>query len=375
MKRTLVTDLLFPTRYSLWRICEIASFIKEKKSDVLVFKIDNFAGVSFDVDFEEMKEVYGYEGYNILIFDPKYNHLNRYNARIDGTQWNGKFPASYLFTTNTSFDVGEYELIYHVFLLCYYKFNELFECPQSKQAIHLYPGGGFSGAHTLHRDRLREVKLVSTNPKTKLILESAGLTNYLECPGGTFFFKEGIYPHKISAKHDGPLTIAFASLGHVAAKGAAIYQEIKKLFREKYPTLSVNFIAIGNYPFENDGVSIYPPMPMLELMKFYELQVDILVSIDTGIAFNGWPLGIEAALTDVLVATTDPNEARHQIDVPANSLAIFSPSNVAEIVELIKTMDEDRDELFQRGERGRKYFSDICSYANQQERIFSFLGV
>ena len=42
----LVVDVLFPTRYSQWRIAEITSFIKEKQADVLVFKINAFAGIT-----------------------------------------------------------------------------------------------------------------------------------------------------------------------------------------------------------------------------------------------------------------------------------------------------------------------------------------
>ena len=30
------------------------------------------------------------EEYDILIFDPSYNWVNRYNKRIDGTRWNKK---------------------------------------------------------------------------------------------------------------------------------------------------------------------------------------------------------------------------------------------------------------------------------------------
>ena len=98
----LVVDVLFPTRYSQWRIAEITSFIKEKQADVLVFKINAFAGITYEVDYETMCDRQGFRDYDILIFDPRYNQLNRYNQRIDGTRWNGAFPASYLFTRHRS---------------------------------------------------------------------------------------------------------------------------------------------------------------------------------------------------------------------------------------------------------------------------------
>ena len=171
--------------------------------------------------------------YNILIFDQKYNHLNEYNTKVDGTKWNGKFPASYVFTKNSSFDINEYDLIYHIFLHCYREFNKRIEYPREKQAIHLYPGGGFSGSQALRHDLPHSVKLISTNPKTSSILDNEGIENYLECLGGTFFTKDAVYPHKVSEKHDGQLTVAFASLGHSHEKGACIYHEIARQFREK----------------------------------------------------------------------------------------------------------------------------------------------
>ncbi len=375
MKKTLVTDVVFPTKLSLWRICEIASFIKEKNADIMVFKIDDFAGITYSIDFEEMKNILGYEEYNILIFDQKYNHLNEYNTKVDGTKWNGKFPASYVFTKNSSFDINEYDLIYHIFLHCYREFNQLIEYPREKQAIHLYPGGGFSGVKSLQHDLLHSVRLISTNPKTSSLLESEGITDYLECLGGTFFTKTDIYPYKKLAKHDGQLTIAFASLGHSIEKGASIYHKIANEFSKKHPSNSVNFIAIGNYPFAGENVTVYPAMSMMELMDFYYRHVDILVSIDTGVAFNGWPLGIEAALTGVLLATTDPNKIHHHYDIPSRSLVIFDPLNMSDILDLMKTMDEDREKLFRWGERCRKYFSSMCSYTNQQEKIFSFIDI
>lgn len=375
MKKVLVTDVVFPTQLSLWRICETASFIKEKSADIMVFKIDGFAGVTYSIDFEEMKYILGYDEYNIIIFDPKYNHLNKYNTCIDGTKWNGKFPASYVFTKNVNFDINEYDLIYHIFLHCYREFNKFIEYPRDKQAIHLYPGGGFSGVKSIQHDLPHSVKLISTNPKTSLLLESQGITNYLECLGGTFFTKADIYPYKTSAKNNGAITVAFASLGHSIEKGASIYHEIANKFSIKYPHNAVNFIAIGNYPLVDEGVTVYPPMPMMELMEFYHKHVDLLVSIDTGVAFNGWPLGIEAALTGVLLATTAPNNIDHHYDIPRRSLVIFDPSNITNLLDLIKIMDEDRERLFTWGNRCRNYFSNMCSYKNQQERIFSYIDI
>lgn len=55
------------------------------------------------------------EGYNILIFDQKYNYINKYNKRVDGTAWNGKYYGSYLFTRSLDFNPDDYGFVYHIF--------------------------------------------------------------------------------------------------------------------------------------------------------------------------------------------------------------------------------------------------------------------
>ena len=81
MNNSLVVDILYPNKYSRWRNLEINFFIDEFESDILVFKIDGFAGVDFecDYDFCNLDTNLKLQNYNILIFNPKYNYLNKYN--------------------------------------------------------------------------------------------------------------------------------------------------------------------------------------------------------------------------------------------------------------------------------------------------------
>ena len=95
----LLTDFLFPSKYAKWRIEEIKAFMDTDDCDILVSKLDKFASIDYEVDYEEMNEYYSLKDFNILIFDAKYNYLNKYNTRIDGTQYNRTdMPYSYLFT-------------------------------------------------------------------------------------------------------------------------------------------------------------------------------------------------------------------------------------------------------------------------------------
>ena len=126
MNNSLVVDILYPNKYSRWRNLEINFFIDEFESDILVFKIDDFAGVDFecDYDFCNLDTNLKLQNYNILIFNPKYNYLNKYNKNIDGTLFNNKFYGSYLITKHTDFNLNNYSFVYHIFLMCYINFNK-----------------------------------------------------------------------------------------------------------------------------------------------------------------------------------------------------------------------------------------------------------
>ena len=116
MDSSLVVDIVYPNKYSRWRNLEINFFISEFNSDILIFKIDSFANINFDFDYDFCNENLNnvLSEYNILIFDPRYNHLNKYNKRIDGTKFNNKFGGSYLLTKNVDFLIENYSFVYHI---------------------------------------------------------------------------------------------------------------------------------------------------------------------------------------------------------------------------------------------------------------------
>ena len=48
--RVLITDLLFPNRFSSWRNNSILSFMDNFETSILVKNIKNYAGLDFSVD-------------------------------------------------------------------------------------------------------------------------------------------------------------------------------------------------------------------------------------------------------------------------------------------------------------------------------------
>lgn len=89
--RVLVTDALFPNKLAKWRLVEIQAFIERYETDILILnRPDEFAGVVFDFDWEALLESHHLENYDLCIFNPKFNHLNKFNTDFDGTQFNGQ---------------------------------------------------------------------------------------------------------------------------------------------------------------------------------------------------------------------------------------------------------------------------------------------
>ena len=174
----LVTDLMFPNKFATWRNVEIKSFIKNFDVDILVFKVDGFAGNKFDFDWDFINENNLLNEYNILIFDEKYNDINKYNKNIDGTKFNGKFKGSYLLTKKTDFDLNCYDFIYHIFLMNYLSFNKNYQVEKTKQFIHLYPGGGISDLKFVSLID-QNTNIISTHPLTTDIIKKINYLNYI----------------------------------------------------------------------------------------------------------------------------------------------------------------------------------------------------
>ena len=109
--RGLIVDILFPNKYSKWRTVEIKSFIENYDVDILVHKINNFANVNYEFDWDFINSENLLEGYNIIIFDKNFNYLNKWNLNLDGTQYNTNNNFSYLITKNDNFDLNSYDLL------------------------------------------------------------------------------------------------------------------------------------------------------------------------------------------------------------------------------------------------------------------------
>lgn len=363
----LLVDILFPSKYAKWRIEETKAFI-DKGADILVNKLTSFAGINYNIDYEEMAEYFCLSDYNIIIFDSNFNHLNKFNKNFDGTKFNNFCKFSYLFTKKTEFNLNNYKSVYHIFLSNYIKFNEEFKYPQHRQFIHLYPGGGLSKKENLQVIN-PACNIISTQKTTDNWLATSRFKNFISCYGSTCLSKDAKLVEK-THNPDAALNVCFSSMGIAEFKGVETYNKIVEKVKEL--KLNVNFFSIGNFP-KNANVTSLPPMSQSDLDKFYHEKIDILINSEPGKGFNGWPLGIEAALQGVVLITTDCNNSNAQFNYTNYMLRMIKVGSVNDAVKHIMELNANRVMLAQMSKNIQLHSYKCFSYEKQQERIFKFI--
>lgn len=358
--RILINDRLYPNKYSVWRNEEINYFINSDdiEVDILVFKIFDNAGISLEFDYDLVKDYL--DDYNIFIFDPNLNHINRYNKRVDGTSYNGKYPGSYLLSKSRKPFIDNYDIVYHIFLNSFNSFNKKFDFPIENQFIHLYPGGGF-GLNTEEIDR--EVRIITTHPLTSKIIEKNS-NKFIEC------LMAPLSKTEIKTKNFDSLkiNICFSSLGNSKQKGFVEYIEISKLYKERYPDDLVEFITISNYVYHGINLS---PMDYKTLLYVYNNLVDIYINTETGISFNGWPLGLEAASEGCLLITTDPLNSSTHYNLEKDTFIVREQKD--EFVDEIHKMYSNRIYMRDIGKNQKIFLDQHIIINGHMEKIVGFM--
>lgn len=370
MKKGLVIDSLYPNKYSRWRNISIKFLIQEYNCDVLVFKIDNFAGVNFEFDYNfcNIDSELELENYNILIFDSKYNYLNSYNKQIDGTLFNNRFSGSYLLTKNNTFDLNEYDFIYHIFLKNYINFNNNYIFDQSRQFIHLYPGGWWDASDTQLSKINKNSNIISTHPFTTKILEKNNFLSFIEVKTAPMYSLEEIIQNK--NLNINTIRVCFSSIGYGQEKGDSDYCDIAETYKKKFYNDNVKFLSVGNCEKSN-FITKYDLMDYISLENFYKENVDIYLNLDTGLAFNGWPLGLEAIKAGCVLITTDKSNVSQFYNLDGEPF--FICDGIESIIFTIKKLHDDRELLKNKSILCQRFSLEYSSYEKQQIKIKDFI--
>lgn len=317
--------------------------------------------------YNEAKEYCGLEDHNILIFNPIFNYLNDNNKKIDGTIFNRKSKYDYLITKGESFDISQYDAIYHLFFTRFMEFNDVYKVPLSKQFVHLYPMRLLLRDDTYTFDK--NVNLITTQKYITHIMHTRGYKNTREILGGSFLQKNHTYTPRLV--NNGKLKICFSSLKGDEAKGADIYHYVVKRYQALYPTDNVEFITIGAFKKDNKRITQMRAMSMEELKVFYD-TVDIYINPHRGGAENGWPLGVEAMLRGSVLITTDVNNTAKSFGY-SNDIIIVERDDIDKTVAHIRNLYLDRNLLNKMSQRSQIGVCKFYSYENQQQRIFDYI--
>ena len=371
-KRVLLTDIVFPNKYARWRLTEIYNFINDYDTDIMVInRINNYAGISFNFDFDILCETFSLNDYNIIIFNPLFNYINKYNSNFDGTKYNNKLPCDYILQKkkfiNTPFSVNNYNAVYHIFLMNYTSFNEKFLCKQEKQFIHLYPGGGFINNDSIYKIN----KNANIIPSQQFISKLIKKNSYLNIYGGPFFTKEQKCNEKELTDN---ICVCFTSLGDYYEKGSDIYVSLVNKFNETYSNNNSNysFISIGKC-LPSKYITHYDAMDQEKLNCFYNKNVDILISLDSGIQLNGFPLGIEGIIEGCILLTTDIHNQNKLNNFNLDDFFIIDRNNIENIIEKILIL---KDKLFRQEKINilQNKIYNLFSYNNTNNIIYRYIN-
>ena len=339
--RLLITDVLYPNRYATWRNVMIEYLIRNTDAEVLVFKTRCFGSLaSFDFDFCNRDGLL--DGYRV----------------VRKKRW----PRDAYLLTRGEF--GGYDAVYHLFVACWGVFNKHFaNVPPERQFVHLYPGGGYRFASSSFP---AGTGIISTHPETTALHSGQKM---IECLFGVHVHSaEQIVSRDFHHKPE--LTICFSSVGAPKFKGDATYLRVADLYASQFPEDRVRFVSIGNC-MSHPRVQHHPAMDYVSLWDFYRDKVDIYLSAETGLTPNGWPLGLEAAVTGCVLLTTDTRNTAAKLDLPIPS--VLTCHDAEEFVAAIRRLYLDREYASLCSRNTRLFLLRHVAPAAQQDRILDFI--
>lgn len=368
--RILVTDSVFPNSYATWRNNELKYFLN-KSADILVFRVDAFKGITFGLDWTFANRDGQLRNKIIHVFDQRYLDsalASGLQVKTYATKQRNLSGPSFALTGSQVFDVNCYSLVWHIFYSNMVNFNRSYpEFSPRRQIVHLYPGGGWDFREPSPTPE--GMAFVSTHPRTSAILESRQNT-FVDSWTGPFFESEGDSQLKgANLGHRDRLVVATASLGSPEEKGMQHFGQIANALQSFG---GIDFVAVGNYDNDfSNNVRHIRAMPYTDLHRFYEREVDVYLNLDTGIAPNGWPLGLEAARSGCALATTDPFDSSRDFGRFGGLPTVLRQTD--EFVRCLQDLRQSSSRLRAEAEATGDFVRRWGGWLNQQNRWSDFL--
>ena len=250
--RVLVHDVIFPNTMAAWRLNAVEAFIDSFDTDILVLnRIWEFSGAIFKFEWTPLVQSHHLYKYDLLIFNPKLNHLNYVNELnrtkddvIDGTKFNGMIPGDYMLRLkkyrNSTINLNSYAAYYHIFLMSFDMFRDRLgpdwdQRNGIRHIVHCYPGGGFNQAFlegVNYPSHYKGVKFIATQAFVTESIQRELLhrvnSTVVDIYGVPLLRKNQKFPVRAFDMERNYLRVCFTSLGDPLEKGLPHYIELSK---------------------------------------------------------------------------------------------------------------------------------------------------
>jgi hypothetical protein len=364
IKRCLFLDVLFPNNLAKWRLVEIYSFMNKYDTDILVKWGDN----RYSIDYDALYKKFKLYNYNIIIFDDKFNYLNKYNNNFDGTKFNNKNNKfSFLFKLKKykdSFYDLNYNFVYSLFTNPYKEFNKQFKFDYNNQFIHNYPFGSKVDGDINFNVDFNKSKYICTQYTIYDSLKKKNFKNIYKVYGGTLLFKN----EKLIRKQNfnNTIYVCFTSVSeNTYQKGLDIYVDIAK----NNKNANIKFISVGNQP-ANKYIKHYKKMPQKKLKELYKNKVDVIINLSRN--GDGFPLGTEGAIEGCILLTTDPYGANKKNNFNIDDFFIIN-KDINKILDKLNNIQSDLDFRKKMSYNIQDKMYELFNYNNQIEKIFNII--
>ena len=195
--------------------------------------------------------------------------------------------------------------------------------------------------------------------------------------GGSFLQEDTPMIPTILKSQDSKIGICFTSgSGDSLLKGDDIFIDAIKAFRNMHPDLasqtSIYKVGkIGNVSLDN--ITQTGIMNQADLDLFYQNSIDIYINTETGIALNGWPLGIEALLQGAVGVMTNSQDNYYDSWDFSNEEMFIVPEGqvgIPDIVRALAALVKDRHLLNSMSQKSQKKIHQLLSFSNGQAKVF-----
>ena len=214
--------------------------------------------------------------------------------------------------------------------------------------VHLFPGGGMVATNSIY-NLTANINIITTQNYINQICQQAAFpAKYLSLVTARLMLKSESTDVTVAStkqyfSHQ-KLTVCFTCLGNPSTKGYSLFCNVANLAVRTFDAEKINFVTCGNINQSIPEIKCKGLLSQQELCKFYKEEVDVYFNADTGIEYNGWPLGIEALLSGCVLMTTDPKgENQHYFNFTTDEIFIITPTtSEIMIVSFLKSLLEDR---------------------------------